>query len=85
MLGRVLFSDSLRARCLRFFGVMLDVKLCRLARVVRSVLVMPVSGVRMMRGGLMVACLMVVGRLAMMTRCMLVVFGCLAMMLCSFL
>jgi len=64
---------------------MLDVELCRFGRMVRRVLMMPVGSVRVMRGGLMVACLMMLGCFAVVAGRMLVVFGRLAVMLCSLL
>lgn len=63
-------------------AVVLSVELCRLARVMHRVLMMAVRGVRVMAGGFVVARLMVPGRFVMMSRRVLVMLGCLAMMLC---
>jgi len=64
---------------------MLDVELCRFGRMVRRVLMMPVGSVRVMCSGLMVTCLMMLGCFAVVAGRMLVVFGRLAVMLCSLL
>lgn len=64
---------------------MLDVEFCRFGCVVRRVLLMPVGSVRVMRSGLMVARLMMLGCFAVVAGRMLVVLGRLAVMLCSLL
>ena len=64
---------------------MLDVRLGGLGRVMRGVLVMPLRGVSVMGGGLVVALLVVVRGRAMMSRGVLVMFRRLAMMGCCFL
>jgi hypothetical protein len=78
-------KKKLSARCLRLFPVMLDVVLCRFRRVMRRVVRMPLRGVCVVRGGLVVALFMVCCRFAMMTRRVFVVLRCLMMMLCRLL
>jgi hypothetical protein len=65
--------------------VMLRVKLRCLGRVVRRMVQMTLSRVRMVRCGLVVFALVVSGGLAVVPGRMFVVFRCFAMMLCRFL
>jgi hypothetical protein len=64
---------------------MLDVLLGRLNRVVRGVMKVALCGVSVMRCHFVVVGRVMCCGLAMMTRCVLVVFGCFLMMLCGLL
>lgn len=64
---------------------MLDVVLRRFRRVMRGVVRMPLSGVRVVRGRLVVALFVMRRRFAMMTRRVFVMFRRLVMMLCRLL
>jgi hypothetical protein len=64
--------------------VVLRMKLGRLGRMVRRMLVMPMRCMRMMAGAFVIACLMPLGRVAMMSRGVFVVLGCLDMVLGCF-
>jgi hypothetical protein len=61
---------------------MFHVQLCSFRSVMGGVMRVPVGCVRMVRGGFMVTCLVMLCRLAMVSSCMIVVFGRLMMMLC---
>jgi hypothetical protein len=62
---------------------MLNVKFRGFSRVVHSVVKMPLRTVRMMRGGFVIAVLMVAGGFAVMSRSVLVVLSGFVMMLCG--
>jgi hypothetical protein len=64
---------------------MLDVVFGRFRCVMRSVVRVPLSGVRVVRRRLMIALFVVSRRLAMMTRRVFVMFRCFVMMLCRLL
>jgi len=64
---------------------MLDVQLRRFRRMVRGVMKMALGGVRVVSCRLMIACFVVRCRLAVMTRCVFMVFGCEIMVLCRLL
>jgi len=66
-----------------FVSVVLYVKFGCLVGVMSCVLKMSVGGVCVMGSAFVVACLMVFGRFAMMSRRVLVVLGCFMMMLCG--
>jgi len=68
-----------------FVSVVLYVKFGCLAGVMSCVLMMTMGGVCVMGSGFVVACLMVFGRFAMMSRRVLVMLGCFVMMLCGLL
>jgi hypothetical protein len=63
--------------------MMLDMQLCSFRGVMCRVMQMPLSGVRVMRGCLVVAAFMVLGGFAMVPRSVLVVFRCFVVMLCG--
>ena len=60
-----------------------DVFLCRFRGEMQSVQMMPMREVCMMRGALMIACLVVLGCFLVMTGCVLVVLRGLLMMFCG--
>jgi hypothetical protein len=62
--------------------VMLDVQLGRLRRMVRGVVLVALGSVSVVRGCFVVAGFVVPRSLAMMSSCVLVVFGCLVMVFC---
>jgi hypothetical protein len=61
---------------------MLDVQLGRLRRMVRGVVLVALGSVSVVRGCFVVAGFVVPRGLAMMSSCVLVVFGCLVMVFC---
>jgi hypothetical protein len=65
--------------------VVFDVVLGCFRRVMRGVVEVPLSGVRVVRGRLVVALFVMCCRFAMMARRVFVVFRCLMMMLCRLL
>ena len=65
-----------------FVAVMLHVALGRYRRVMQSMSVMPMRGMRVMRRGFVIAALVMVRRVSMMLRRMFVVLGRFAMMRC---
>jgi hypothetical protein len=64
---------------------MLDVVLRRFRRVMRGMVQVALRGVRVVRGGFVVALFVVCCRFAMVARRVFVVFRCLMMMLCRLL
>ncbi|MGH9773539.1 MAG: hypothetical protein ACRD50_01170 [Candidatus Acidiferrales bacterium] len=78
-------GDSLRTRSFRLVPVVLDVKLGCLGGVVSRMVMMALSCVCVMGGRFMVARFVVFGGFAMMSRRVLVMFCCFAMMLCCLL
>jgi hypothetical protein len=68
---------------LGFVSVVLDVKFGGFRRVMRGVMQMALRAVSMMRGGFVIAVLVVAGGFAMVSRGVLVVLGGFVMMLCG--
>jgi hypothetical protein len=77
--------EKLSAGRLRLRPVMLDVVLRCFCRVMRGVVKVPLSRMRVVRRRLVIAFFVVRCRFAMMTRRVFVVFRCLMMMLCRLL
>jgi hypothetical protein len=75
----------LLSRCHRFVPVIRSVLLCRFRSVMRGVVQVPLSGMRMMRRRFVVAGFVMRGRLAMVSGRMVVMFGCSMMMFCRLL
>jgi hypothetical protein len=78
-------TQRLGAGRLGLVPVMLCVQLGRLARMVRGVVGVPVSGVGVVRSGFMVTGFMVLGSFPMMTGRVLMMLGSLVVMLCGLL
>ena len=78
-------KKKLSACRLRLFPVVLDVVLRRFRCVVRRVMGVALSGVRVVRGRLVVALFVVRCRCAVVACCVFVVIRCLMMMLCRLL
>jgi hypothetical protein len=79
------YREKLSAGRLRLFPVMFDMVLRRFRCVMRGMVKVALSGVRVVRGRLVVSLFMMGRCSAVMTRRVFVVFRCLVMMLCRLL
>jgi len=67
-----------------FVAVLFRMSFCRFGRMMRGLFMMPTGRMRMMRGFLVTAGLMVFGGFLVMPRGVLMLFRCVIVMLCSF-
>jgi hypothetical protein len=65
-------------------AVFFRMSFCRFGRMMRGLFMMPTGSMRMMRGFLVTACLVVFGGFLVMPRGVLMLFRCVLVMLCSF-
>jgi hypothetical protein len=79
------YREKLSARRLRLLAMMLHVVLRRFRCVMRGMVKVTLSGMRVVRGRLVVALFVMSCRCAMMARRVFVMFRCLVMMLCRLL